>query len=149
MSCHNQTIEALRSAGYRLTPKRITIVEAIHHLGGHVTAEQILGYVQERYPYVDISTIYRTLELLTGLHLVSTFNCEGAPTMYEVRGDPHHHLVCRQCGAVEVIACDHLNTLTSHLRDEHAFSADIDHLVLEGVCQGCLDAAAEPADIDH
>jgi Fur family ferric uptake transcriptional regulator len=143
MSCHRETVETLRAAGYRLTPQRVMILEAVHHLGGHVTAEQILAYVQQRHPYVDLSTVYRTLDLLTSLNVVRAFDLGGGPTQYELASEPHHHLVCRGCGSIQALADYHLRELGDHLLREHGFKADLDHLAITGLCEACLAAGDE------
>ncbi|HBY96085.1 MAG TPA: transcriptional repressor [Chloroflexi bacterium] len=137
MSCHQQAAESLRLAGYRLTPQRMMILEAVYHLGGHVTAEQILAYVQRRHPYVDLSTVYRTIDLLTGLGVVQAFDVSGGASQYELAAEPHHHLVCRVCGSVEPLADYHLRELSAHLLKEHGFQADLDHLAITGLCAAC------------
>jgi Fur family ferric uptake transcriptional regulator len=71
MTHHHEIIEALQQIGYRLTPQRMMILEAIADSSGHISAEEILERVRATYPYLDISTVYRTLDLLKTLHLVS------------------------------------------------------------------------------
>ena len=56
----------LRERGLRLTPQRQLILEAVHELG-HATPEQVHTAVRERVAGVNITTVYRTLELLEEL----------------------------------------------------------------------------------
>lgn len=130
----------LRDGGYRLTPQRIMILEAIQCLGGHVTAEQILARVQQSYPYVDLSTIYRTLDLFVSLDVVKAFEVSGGPTQFELAAEPHHHLVCRRCGHITALADYHLHDLANHLIQEHDFRPELDHLAIPGVCRACVEA---------
>src|SRR3990172_9728951 len=100
MSGHSGIMDSLRQVGYRLTPQRMLIVSLIHDSKGHVTAEELHSRVVEQYPFVDISTVYRTLQLLKKLHLVSETDLGGGRVQYELsEGSRHHHLVCRRCGA--------------------------------------------------
>ena len=62
--------ELLRKSGYRLTPQRYMILSVIQEANEHLSIEQITERVQARSPYVNISTIYRTLELLKKLNLI-------------------------------------------------------------------------------
>ena len=91
----------LRSRGYRLTAQRQLVLEAVGELG-HATPEEISAAVRRTASGVNISTVYRTLELLEGIGLVRhTHLGHGAPT-YSVSGnDDHVHLVCRDCDGVE------------------------------------------------
>jgi Fur family ferric uptake transcriptional regulator len=62
MSCHQITLDQLRAAGCRMTPQRALVAEALHHLGGHVTAERVLAHIRPQHPYMDLSTVYRSLD---------------------------------------------------------------------------------------
>ena len=86
----------LRERGLRLTPQRQLILEAVHELG-HATPEQVHTTVRERVAGVNITTVYRTLELLEELGLVNhTHLSHGSPTYHAAGEDQHVHLVCRE-----------------------------------------------------
>src|SRR4051795_13047192 len=90
----------LRERGLRLTPQRQLILEAVHELG-HATPEQVHTAVRERVAGVNITTVYRTLELLEELGLVNhTHLSHGSPTYHTAGEDQHVHLVCRGCGSI-------------------------------------------------
>ena len=90
----------LRRRGYRLTPQRQLVLEAVGELA-HATPEEIADAVRRTASGVNISTVYRTLELLEELGLVQhTHLGHGAPTYSVATDDDHVHLVCRDCGAV-------------------------------------------------
>src|SRR6266704_6561063 len=90
--------ELLRKQGYRLTPQRHMILSVIQEAKDHLSIDQIAKQVQQRNPYVSLSTIYRTLELLTRLGLVRESHLPGEQQHYEAaEGQAHHHLVCRRC----------------------------------------------------
>src|SRR5713226_1186384 len=92
--------EMLRKRGYRLTPQRHMILSVIQEADGHLSIDQITERVQQRNPYVSLSTIYRTLELLRELGLVRENHLPGEQPHYELaQGYAHHHLICRGCHA--------------------------------------------------
>ena len=135
--CHTLIAE-LRKQGYRLTPQREMIVQAIAHAGRHVTAEEILEQVQARTTAVNVATVYRTLELLAELGLVSRADLGGGKVTYaSIRHGPHCHLVCRQCGCV--IEADHalVEPLAERLEEQYGFDAELNHLAISGLCAGC------------
>ena len=135
--CHTLIAE-LRKRGYRLTPQREMIVQAIAHAGRHVTAEEILAQVQARTTAVNVATVYRTLELLAELGLVSRADLGGGKVTYaSIRHGPHCHLVCRQCGCV--IEADHalVEPLVERLEEQYGFDAELNHLAIPGLCAGC------------
>ena len=79
----------LRARGYRLTPQRQLVLEAVDRLG-HATPDDLVAEVRKTANGVNISTVYRTLELLEGLGLVTHAHLgHGAPTYHAVTGDDH------------------------------------------------------------
>ena len=127
----------LRSRGYRLTPQRQLVLEAVGALG-HATPEDIATAVRQTASGVNISTVYRTLELLEELGLVQhTHLGHGAPTYSVASDDDHVHLVCRHCGAVQEADVELLGEAVRRLADERGFTLDVGHVALFGRCAGC------------
>ena len=144
MSCEQSTAQTLKESGHRLTPQRLMIVSAVRHAPGHVTAAEVLGRIQESYPYLDISTVYRTLGVLKQMRLVSETDMGEGEYRYEwsekVR---HHHLICRICDRVTLLDDKYLASLGTDVLDEYGFQADIDHFAIFGLCEECRRKAAE------
>ncbi len=127
----------LRSRGYRLTPQRQLVLEAVARLG-HATPEEIVTEVRRTAGGVNISTVYRTLDLLEELDLVSHAHLRhGAPTYHAAGVEEHVHLVCGACGAIREIPPDVLSDLVTRLRDDFGFSVNVDHVALAGRCADC------------
>lgn len=127
----------IRALGYRLTPQRQIIMDLLCEIGGHATVNDVYLRVNAQTPAIDRATVYRTLHFFRELRLVSAAEIDGE-TVYEVADvTPHHHLVCRVCGAEKRFDDHHLHDLIQHLQQEHGFSAEIDHLVIHGHCQDC------------
>jgi Fur family ferric uptake transcriptional regulator len=138
MSHHQQIIEALQQIGYRLTPQRMMIVEAIAYSDGHVSAEEIYERVRSAYPYLDISTVYRTLDLLKTLHLVSETDMGSGHGQYELLSKGlHHHLICTECGRILDAENSFLDPLRQAVGEEYDFHAEIEHLAIFGICADC------------
>src|SRR6185437_1619078 len=78
--------ETLRPQGLRLTPQRQMILDAIEQANEHLNAESICQRVQARYPFVSLSTVYRTLERLKTLGLVREVHLLGDQRFYESAG---------------------------------------------------------------
>lgn len=144
MSGHYGLLRMLREQGYRLTPQREMVILALHEAKGHLSAEEVYERVRQQNPCVDLSTVYRTLELLREMGIVSQCQVNGPQTLYELTvRSPHHHLVCRRCKAVIDIAPDDLDDLRELLLARYGFKADLEHLILEGLCTTCV-AQNEP-----
>jgi Fur family ferric uptake transcriptional regulator len=128
----------LRSAGQKVTPQRLLILTALRDSHGHVTASQILERVKTSYPYVDASTVYRTLAAAKELRLVSETNLGTGDNLFEwIGSERHHHLICRTCGSVAFLEEKYVEDLAAALERETGFDADLDHLALFGTCADC------------
>ncbi|MCD6520682.1 MAG: transcriptional repressor [Anaerolineae bacterium] len=145
MCCEDIFIAKLRARGFRLTPQRELVLSVMHDIEGHATAEEIYARVQEHTSSVDISTIYRTLELLQEFHLVAVIDLGDGQKRYELLSihGPHHHLYCRSCGKLIRIEHDELQPLIEHLRQTYGFEAELEHLVIPGLCAECRRAQQE------
>lgn len=129
--------ERLRAQGYRLTPQRELVLAAVDRLG-HGTPDEILHAVREQSSAVNISTIYRTLELLESLGLVRhTHLSDKAPTYHSTAGPEHVHLKCRGCGAVVDADPELFAPMLESLAAEHGFTVDLGHLTVFGHCRKC------------
>ena len=128
----------LSEQGYRLTPQRMMILSAIENSDNHISAEEIYAQVMAKYPYVNISTVYRTLELLKRLGLVTETDLgEGRVRYHPADKGHHHHLVCTECGAIIDLDESTLSPLKSALLREYKFVADLRHLAILGRCVKC------------
>jgi Fur family transcriptional regulator, ferric uptake regulator len=129
--------QELRSRGYRVTPQRQLVLEAVAALD-HATPEEIAASVQRTAKGVNISTIYRTLELLDSLGLVAhTHLNHGAPTYHLATKAGHVHLVCQGCGKIEEASRETIAPLTRALDDRHGFEVNVSHLTVFGRCHDC------------
>jgi len=127
----------LKGKGLKLTPQRRLILDIIHDSGEHLTAEEILDYVQSRAPGVNKSTIYRTLGLLEELGCVFKSELGDRFIYHHAEEGHHHHLVCRICG--KNIDCDENLFLPVEraLDEKYGFHTDFKHMVINGLCHAC------------
>lgn len=129
----------LRAKGYRLTPQRELVLRAVDRLG-HATPDEVLAAVREESQAVNISTVYRTLELLEELGLVRHNHIsDRAPTYHSTATPDHVHLVCRGCGGITDVAPERIAPMTRALREEYGFETDVGHLTVFGRCGDCSD----------
>ncbi|MFF7331110.1 transcriptional repressor [Streptomyces sp. NPDC008150] len=127
----------LRQRGYRLTPQRQLVLEAVDTLE-HATPDDILVEVRRTASGVNISTVYRTLELLEELQLVSHAHLgHGAPTYHLADRHHHLHLVCRDCTDVIEADLDVAAEFTAKLRADFGFETDMRHFAIFGRCAEC------------
>jgi Fur family ferric uptake transcriptional regulator len=127
----------LRQRGYRLTPQRQLVLEAVDTLE-HATPDDILCEVRKTAAGVNVSTVYRTLELLEELGLVTHAHLgHGAPTYHLARRHHHLHLVCRDCDAVIEADASVAAPFTATLRETFGFETDLKHFAIFGRCADC------------
>src|SRR5438270_1249535 len=127
--------ETLRKRGYRLTPQRHMILSVIQEADGHLSIDQITERVQKHNPYVSLSTVYRTLELLRELGLVREVHLPGEQPHYEpVEGTAHHHLVCRLLLEKKKNDDTLMGNLNETLQNQYNFHSQTIHLVEFGYC---------------
>jgi len=128
----------LSEQGYRLTPQRMMILTAIANSDNHISAEEIHAQIVARYPQVNISTVYRTLELLKRLGMVTETDFgEGRVRYHPAEKGRHHHLVCRECGAIIDLDESLLAPLKTAISQRYGFNADLRHLAFPGRCASC------------
>ena len=143
MSCEQESAAMLRGAEMKLTPQRLMVLTALRHADGHVTAADLYEQVRTAYPYLDISTVYRTLSTLKQMRLVTETDLGGDLTYEWVRARPHHHLVCSSCDAVTELDHTYLERLGADLLRDHGFAADLDHFAIFGRCAACRTPAGQ------
>ncbi len=130
--------QELARQGLRLTPQRLMILSEIETSESHISAEEIHRRIAERYPNVNISTVYRTLELLHRLGLVTETDLgEGRVRYHPAEKGHHHHLVCGVCGAIIDLDDALLDPLKDELRRRYGFAAELKHLAILGRCASC------------
>lgn len=142
MSCESETVQVLRERGHKATPQRLMILSALRHARGHLTAGNIHDQVRTEYPYVDVSTVYRTLSVLKELRLVAETDMGTGDITYEWlrKQGRHHHLICRSCGSVASLDDRYLEDLGAQIMADSGFRPDIDHFAFFGLCVGCREA---------
>ena len=140
---HTPLLDDLRQRGHRLTPQREMVLSVICASQGHVSADEILKGVRKRYPYINKSAVYRTLDLLTRINLVNPTDLGQGRIEYEIHQHPHHHhLLCRNCH--KMIEADEsiFAQLEKNLRQDYGFVADLDHFAIFGLCRKCQKAVS-------
>jgi len=138
MSCQTHTVQTLKDAGHRLTPQRLLILSAVRHSRGHITAGEILDAVKQSYPYIDTSTVYRTLDMLKQMRLVSETHMGDDQHRYEwVDAERHHHMICHDCDRVASMDDSFIETLGKQIMNAYDFETDIEHLAVFGICGDC------------
>ena len=129
----------IKSQGLRKSRQRDRVVDTFLSLKGHTSAEELLSKVRKKDKRVGLTTVYRTLKLLTrcGLAVERKFNRQESTFEPGQVGQHHDHLICLGCGRIMEFENKTIETLQEAVAQKHAFF--ISHHVLElyGYCLEC------------
>jgi Fur family ferric uptake transcriptional regulator len=141
MSCQEAFFKMLRERNFRLTPQREMVLSVMHDMTDFATAEEIFDRVRALSSAVDISTVYRTLDLLQELNLVASVDAGEGQRRYELHGvhADHLHLVCRSCGQIIAAELEPARPLQVYMQEHYAFAVSLEGLELPGLCHACTE----------
>ena len=134
MTCIPGHTQTLRSRGYRMTPQRLAILQALHD-GGHLSPAQIFERVHQT--GMTEATVYRTLEFLAENGILLVANRGNGHLAYELSGASHHHLICRACGAQMDIDSVWFAPAIRQIEDKTGYRLNAGHLTFFGLCPEC------------
>jgi Fur family ferric uptake transcriptional regulator len=133
---------ALRRNGYRVTAQRLVVAEALSGAGRHLSAEEVMEAVADRLPNVSLPTVYSALDALEDAGLLRRIAAGRGPALYDADAVPHHHVVCRRCGAVTDLHADVRLAAALSGASAAGFAPEGAEVVVRGLCADCRDAKA-------
>lgn len=137
MAAMDGLAEKLKTAGCKLTPARLAIVDVLENSSEHLSHDQILELGKKAYPKLSRATVYRTTELLVELGLLRPLYLQEPTQRFVSAFGGHHHLVCTRCGiTIEFDSC-HAGELASELAAHHNFQIKSHLLEFHGLCREC------------
>jgi len=131
------TADLLRERGFRATPQRLAICEALKKAGSHPTVAEIHEYVKKKDPTISLATVYNTLELFNQIGLAREICFRDQPTRYDPTVDSHINLLCLNCGAVEDISFDDFEQLIPDIENRSGFVVSSQRFDVYGYCPKC------------
>lgn len=130
-------LDVLRSEGNRVTTSRRLLIACLVEAEGHLTVEEIAEELQRRAPDIHLSTIYRNLDELERLGVVSHSHLGHGPATYHLATKVHGHLVCEDCGTTIEAPDEIFAQLAAMVLDRHGFVIDPHHFAVLGRCAAC------------
>lgn len=131
----------LKRRGLRMTPQRRAIVAEIMATEGHISAVDIARRVQDRVPGVNTSTVYRTLDTLESIGLLSHAHGEAGAEYHRAEEGQHVHLICASCRAEDSLSVQEVGSLREAVVRHNGFQPDLTHFAISGLCAACAAAA--------
>jgi Fur family transcriptional regulator, ferric uptake regulator len=133
----DSVVAYLRARGSRVTAPRRILLEVLFRARGHMSAEDLAAAVQRRAPDVHLSTIYRNLEDLEHLGVVSHSHLGHGPSSYLLATHAHAHFICEGCGAMIEAPDDIFRGLAKAAKTRLGFTIDPNHFAIQGRCGNC------------
>jgi Fe2+ or Zn2+ uptake regulation protein len=134
---------ALRAHGYKLTPQRLAVLEVIQNGFEHLTPAEVLERASTIYPRLGLTTVYRTLEVLSELGFVRRVHLERGCHGYVAASCGHRHaLICQRCNrVVEFPGEENLGPFMELIEARTGYRIENHLLQLSGLCPECLAGA--------
>jgi len=132
-----QLLERLSARGYKITPQRRLILQILKDSDRHLTAEKIAERIKELQPSISIATIYRNLNMLVDIRLLSKLDLHQGPARYGLNQGHDHHMVCLGCGAAIKLGVCPMQGEIQRIINEKGFLVDSHHFEITGYCKEC------------
>lgn len=145
----DRTLDAIRERGGRVTDQRRVILHVLFEQSELVTADDLAERVHDRLPEVHLSTVYRFLDTLESLGLVTHVHLGHGPAAYHLTEGRHAHVVCVSCSAIDVVDAALLRRWSGQLRRAGGFELVDQHFAFAGRCAACIDRDASTRPHGH
>lgn len=138
-------LEHIQAAGLRRTGQRDLILEIFLSTEEHLTSEDLHRLVHRKDPSVGLTTVYRTLKLLTEAGLAREVRFGDNKTYYEhhYNHEHHDHMICTDCGKVIEFFSPAIEDLQDQMASSFGFKPTHHSLRLWGVCSDCQRSSVE------
>jgi Fur family transcriptional regulator, ferric uptake regulator len=133
----DEVLDLLRANGGRITSSRRILLETLFQTDAHLNAEDLAQAVQARAPDIHISTVYRNLDELQRLGVISHSHLGHGPATYQLASDAHAHFICEECGALVEAPVEMFRGLAKTAKTRLGFAIDPRHFAMLGRCARC------------
>lgn len=138
-----QLQERIHELGFRMTPQRLLILQAIERAGEHATFDEIYSEVNLVAPTISPATVYRTLETFSRYRLIHGNEVAGGKVYETVSERPHHHLMCHRCWSDQKIEEKAIRGFYQKMDKEQGFLVLAEHIIFMGLCEECRREAGD------
>ena len=141
MTCEQLFANELRQRGYRLTSQREAVLLALHEIAYPAAVDEIFNRASTKSGDLELTTVYRTLDLLNSMGLVAIIDSGDKQRLYELAAGnhPHLHLVCKGCGRITGVDLDQFQPVIDRIKQLAHFSVDLGSITVQGTCTDCAE----------
>ena len=133
-------LDALRTAGLKLTPQRLAVLECLLGDETHPTAQELHARLQRRHPTMSVATVYNTLSALDAIGYCRRIELGGS-SRFDPNVELHDHALCEGCGAMRDVAPSAAQPQPERLRALPGFHVSRVERIYRGLCAKCARAA--------
>ncbi|MGC8897843.1 MAG: Fur family transcriptional regulator [Bacteroidota bacterium] len=126
-----------RERGLSITHQRLAVYRELLASGEHPDAETIYKSIHEKYPTISLATVYKALDTLLELGVITMVKSTDGIMRFDANTDPHHHLVCVRCGKLVDIGSEELGPLPALRSRLKGFKVINYSIEVEGICAEC------------
>jgi Fur family peroxide stress response transcriptional regulator len=136
--------ETISQKGFRFTPQRREVYDALLGKRDHPTAVDVFLRVQKKLPGISLATVYNCLETLAECGLVRAVNHDRQPSRYCANLEPHAHFFCEQCGAVADVPCGEAEPAMNGWQLPPGAVVTHHEIAFGGQCANCAAQTSKP-----
>ena len=129
--------ERCRAAGLKMTHQRQAVYSMLAGTERHPTPEEVYEAVKGDVPLLSLATVYKILDQFQRAGFVRKVSTEGQAARYDAKVEPHHHLVCTSCGAIQDVHMTAEPNLSSSVPTDANFKVERYDVIFHGLCGTC------------
>lgn len=128
----------MRMMQYRNTKQRKAILDIFGTASKPLSAAEVFEKVQQIFPAIALTTIYRNLDLLTENKLLTKHRISDHEFSYEISSQKHrHYIICLSCRqAVSIDKCP-FDGFADKVEETTGYEIVSHDIQLYGYCKGC------------
>jgi len=136
----NELKSIIKQKGMKYTEQRAIILQILVSLDDHLNAEEIHNIIQQEHPdqNIGIATIYRTLNFLEEVNLISSISFGSDGKKYEGNQKEHHdHLICTSCNKIVEFLDNSIEKKQEDIASNNGFTITDHSMQIYGLCKDC------------
>ena len=133
----------VREHGWRVTPQRRAVVDALDGEHVHLTADEVHRRARVALPEISLATVYNALNEMVAMGEVAEVRYTAGPARYDPNAaTAHHHLLCTSCGALFDVAATGIAVAPLPADERRGFEVRDVHVLFRGTCAPCASRGA-------
>lgn len=126
-----------KKRGIKITPQRLAIYKILATKSKHPTINEIYEGIKMDYPSLSLNTVYKTIQVFIEFGMASQFTSREGVIRYEIKTEPHHHILCLKCRAIRDLFDKSLEGLDVPQTLKGGFDITRYDVIFYGYCSDC------------